>query len=184
MSQNNLLTLDRFEFGPDFSWTIAKLFIQDKQDGFVIEDRVRSSGVKIKGETAIPFGRYPLSYRTSPKFSKNFLWSKEAQRLIPNPEFESRLFGSDKEFAALRNKYKDWQPHHLIWITDVSNFQFILIHWGNFTTDTEGCLIVGQSEGFINKRRAVLDSKKHYLKIYSLIYTQLLGSTKQYINII
>lgn len=177
----DFVVLSRYDFGPTLPWTISKLFIQEKQYGFVIEDMVRN-GIKIRGETAIPFGRYPLSHRVSPKFSKNFLWSSEAQRLIPNPLYQSKFFKSKSEYSLLFKKFSDWEEHRLIWITRVPMYEYILMHWGNFITDTDGCLVVGESEGYIGKKRAVLNSKIQYIKNYEAMYPVITKST-QYIAV-
>lgn len=177
----SLLTVERYDFGPALSWTVSKFFIHKKQYGFTIEDKVRN-GVKVHGETAIPFGRYPLSHRLSPKFSKNFLWSEKAQRLIPNPLFQPKLFKSKSEYFFLKNNYGDWKEHNLIWVTDVPKYQYILIHWGNFITDTEGCLVVGETEGYIGKQRAVLNSKVQYIRNYEVAYP-IVAKGNQYIDI-
>lgn len=54
-------------------------------NGFGIEDEIRT--VKVKGETAIPAGTYPLALRHSPKFSKahghEMIWIKD----VPGFEF-------------------------------------------------------------------------------------------------
>lgn len=59
--------------------------------------------------------------------------------------------------------------HDMLWVKDVPGFQFILIHTGNTEDDTEGCLIVGMKIGSLNNKRAVLDSKTAYNKIYPII---------------
>jgi hypothetical protein len=59
--------------------------------------------------------------------------------------------------------------HDMLWIKDVPGFQYILIHTGNTEDDTEGCLIVGTKIGKLNGKRAVLDSKLAYNKIYPIV---------------
>jgi hypothetical protein len=54
-------------------------------------------------------------------------------------------------------------------IADVPNFKYILIHPGNTEDDTMGCLLPGLRIGSINNKRAVLDSKVAYKKIYDII---------------
>jgi len=49
--------------------TIGELFFDDFKC-FTLEDRVRSTGIKIKGKTAIPPGIYEIGLIFSPKFSK------------------------------------------------------------------------------------------------------------------
>lgn len=59
--------------------------------------------------------------------------------------------------------------HKMLWVKDVPNFTGILIHCGNTDADTAGCLLVGMRIGKINYKRAVLDSKVAYNKIYPII---------------
>jgi hypothetical protein len=46
--------------------THGDLFIDGEWECYTLEDPVRD--VKIKGETAIPFGRYPITLENSPRF--------------------------------------------------------------------------------------------------------------------
>lgn len=51
-------------------YTIGDLSVNGKFFCNVIEDVVRPKGVKIYGETAIPYGKYEVVMRYSPKFKK------------------------------------------------------------------------------------------------------------------
>ena len=59
--------------------------------------------------------------------------------------------------------------HEMLWVQNVPNFEFILIHCGNTDSDTEGCLLVGKKIGVMNGKNAVLESKKAYNEIYPII---------------
>ena len=153
------LKLKRSKFEKD--WTISKLFINDVLDGYVVEDEVRTK--KVKGETAIWKGVYKLGSRFSPKFSNEFYWNGE--NLISKSEYQE---------LKVKGNYK---PHELIWILDVKEFEFILIHWGNTDLDTEGCLIIGSKIGIIKGREGVLNSRIYYRKFYEKVFPYLKGST-------
>ena len=92
--------------------TLSKVYIGDKYVCDILEDVVREvPGVpveqwKIKGETAIPAGRYKISLETSTRFGPDTL--------------------------TLEN---------------VPGFQYIRIHGGNTSKDTEGCLLPGARSG-------------------------------------
>ena len=43
------------------------------------------------------------------------------------------------------DKYK-WHYH----VTDVDGRDWILIHWGNYYTQTKGCILIGQTFAYIN----------------------------------
>lgn len=163
----SLLKVLRYNLKPD--WTLGKLLVLDKQEGFTIEDEIR--GIKVKGETAVPYGKYLLGYRQSPKFSSSFLYSPSLNVLI-EPK-EQRLYPT----------VKDFKPHNLIWIKDIPNFEYVLLHWGNTDDDTEGCLIVGSSIGVIKGQEAVLGSKVFYKQLYPKIYPSI-EKGEQYIEYI
>tara|TARA_R110001632_G_scaffold129166_1_gene243233 strand:- start:613 stop:1080 length:468 start_codon:yes stop_codon:yes gene_type:complete len=94
--------------------------------------------VKVRGETRVPAGTYKLELRTE---------------------------------GGFHNKYKDrYGKFHkgMLHVTNVPNFEFILIHTGNTDEHTAGCLLVGDSQennvivkdGFIGK------STNAYKRIY------------------
>lgn len=63
------LTLVRRWFGPDK--TIGKLYINGFFRYYVLEDLVRPDGEKkIYGQTAIPYGKYPVTVSHSPKLGR------------------------------------------------------------------------------------------------------------------
>lgn len=162
---SDLLSVKRFDFKPD--WTIGKLFVKDIIDGYTVEDEIRE--VKVHGETAIPYGRYLLSTRMSPKFSDTFVYSKSLNVLI------------DPKDKSLHPNTSDWISHEMIWITNVPDFEYVLLHWGNTDLDTEGCLVVGSHMGIIKEREGVTGSRDYYKSLYPKVY-QLIKSDNQYIN--
>jgi len=63
------LTLVRRWFGPEK--TISKLYINGLFRYFVLEDLVHPEGeAKVKGQTAIPYGKYPVSISQSPRLGR------------------------------------------------------------------------------------------------------------------
>lgn len=69
-----------------------------------------------------------------------------------------------------------WSPkfspdynQEMIWVQNVPDFEYILIHWGNTSADTEGCLIVGSKIGIIKGQDAVFSSRDTYLKLYAKV---------------
>lgn len=163
---NTLLKVKRYIFNKD--WTISKILVQDKLDGYAVEDEIRETN-KVHGETAISYGTYLLGYRQSPKFSSSYLWSDSTNMLI---------LPKDK---ANYPKITDWKNHDLIWIKDVPEFQYILLHWGNTDDDTEGCLIVGKYLGAVNGQEGVVQSRVYYKDLYQRIYP-LIKKGNQYIE--
>lgn len=109
---------------------------------------------KVKGETRIPFGTYEIKFRKEGGFH-----NKYSQR-----------------FADIHCG--------MLHITNVPNFEYILIHCGNTDEDTSGCLLVGDSQennslvsdGFIGK------SSQAYKRIYKMIADELNRGEKVFIE--
>lgn len=60
------LRLQRVQLEPDV--TIGALDVDGQFECWTLEDPVRPDGVKIPGETAIPFGAYSVELSMSPRF--------------------------------------------------------------------------------------------------------------------
>ena len=108
--------------------------------------------VKVFGETRIPNGKYKLGLRAEGGFHQKYL----------------------KKYGA--NFHKG-----MLWVKDVPNFDYILIHVGNTDKDTAGCLLVGVTNnaddvGFVG------GSTDAYKKIYPKISNALLNSEDVWIN--
>ena len=99
---------------------------------------------KEMGETRIPPGTYRITFRTVGGFNAKY----------------STRYGSDFHRGML-------------WIRDVPNFEYILIHTGNTDEHTAGCLLVGDTsqENITSDRRDgfVGESGRAYKRIYPLI---------------
>lgn len=98
------------------TYTIGRLYIDGEYICDTIEDKVRD--IKIQNETAIPYGRYKVAMNyKSPKYS-NFDKYKWAK------------------------EYDGYLPR----LIDVPEFDGILIHVGNTSLDTSGCILVGENK--------------------------------------
>ena len=62
------LRLRRLQLDPDV--TIGQLLIDGEPYCWICEDTVRPEGVKVKGDTAIPYGRYRVDYTFSNRFQR------------------------------------------------------------------------------------------------------------------
>jgi len=97
--------------------------------------------VKVSGETRIPSGTYNITLRTEGGLNKRY---------------------TDK-FGADFNK-------GMLWVRDVPNFEYILIHIGNTDLDSAGCLLVGDSQTQnITKNGFIGSSTDAYKRIYPQI---------------
>lgn len=67
--------------------------------------------------------------------------------------------------VTMSNRFKRPLPILL----NVPNYEGIRIHSGNTSLNTEGCLLPGMRLGSLNGRRAVLDSKTAFNKLFDKI---------------
>ena len=119
------LTLKRIALRSEY--TIGKLYVDGEYVCDTIEDTVRdldkdgkfaNGEVKIPGKTAIPYGRYEITMKVkSPKYS-NF---------------------SKYSWAK---KYDGYLPRLL----NVSNFEGVLLHPGNTSSESAGCILTGENK--------------------------------------
>ena len=114
--------------------------------------------VNVKGETRVPAGTYKLELRTEGGFNNKYT-----------------------------KKYGEFHKG-MLHVTNVPNFEYILIHTGNTDEHTAGCLLVGDSQennaivkdGFVGK------STNAYKRIYPDISRAISEGnevTIEYINI-
>lgn len=135
--------------------TTSEVFLDGVKSFYSIEDEARE--VKIKGETRVPSGVRNLALRFSPKFSNEYL---------ANPDGSFQIVRAK---TASNEQKVTWKPHQLIWVKDVPDFEYVLVHWGNTDDDTDGCLVIGMSIGKVGEQDAVLQSRACYEKYYPLI---------------
>lgn len=110
------------------TYTIGSLMVNGTYYCDTLEDRNRNlsstmsldeiNKIKVKGETAIPYGKYKVTLGVkSPKYS-NF---------------------SKYKYAAFTQGY-------IPRLINVPGFEGILIHAGNSDGDTDGCILVGENK--------------------------------------
>lgn len=117
------LVSKRFVFADKY--TVSKLYIDDVFFCYILEDADRGldssmsldeiSKLKVKTETAIPYGTYKVNMNTvSPKYSNftKYKWAEQYEGKIPR-------------------------------LMNVPGYEGILIHVGNYAKDTDGCLLPG-----------------------------------------
>lgn len=118
--------------------TLGLLTVNGKKFSFVIEDEKRE--IKVKGETRIPAGLYPINFR------------KELTPLT-------------KKYLA---KYP-WFTYHLE-LQDVPGFSDVYIHIGNFESSTAACQVVGNKAGFDeNNYFRNFESTDNFKMLYLLV---------------
>ena len=108
---------------------------------------------KVAGETRIPSGTYDVDF---------------------NPNVT-------KLTQKYRNRF-EWFSYH-IHIKDVPNFQGIYIHVGNYETQTEGCVLLGDMVTY-GKTLSVLQSVRAYKRFYPIVENALADDEKITLEII
>ena len=112
--------------------------------------------LKVRGETRVPAGTYKIELRKEGGFHERYT----------------------KKYPGLHRG--------MLHVTDVPNFEYILIHTGNTDEHTAGCLLVADSQennqllpdGFIGK------SVNAYKRIYPRIATAITNGEEVYIEYI
>jgi len=96
---------------------------------------------KVYGETRIPNGTYKLALRTVGGYNEKY-----------------------------KRRFPDFHVG-MLHVTDVPNFEYILIHCGNTDEHTAGCLLVGDSQenNQITKNGFIGKSTQAYKRIYPRI---------------
>ena len=96
---------------------------------------------KVSGETRVPSGTYKVTLRTVGGFHGRY----------------------DKKYGEMHKG--------MLWVRDVPNFEYILIHTGNTDEHTAGCLLLGDSQqaNFGNSDGFVGSSTQAYKRVYPAI---------------
>jgi len=96
---------------------------------------------KVKGETRVPAGTYKITLRTTGGFHARY----------------------EKKYGSMHKG--------MLWVREVPNFEYILIHTGNTDEHTAGCLLVGNSQqaNFGSSDGFIGSSGDAYKRIYPAI---------------
>ena len=129
------------------TYTIGRLYINDTYVCDTLEDKDRGltqsmplkdiTSIKVKGQTAIPSGRYAVNLD------------------MVSPRFGCKAF------------YKNTCGGTLPRIEDIPGFSGVRIHCGNSEKDTEGCILVGYNKQVgkvIDSQKAFTKLWNTYLK--------------------
>lgn len=135
------MKLEVLRFSSQKDSTLGLLFdVTDRREFMAYTLEDEHRDVKVMHETRIPAGTYRITLRTVGGFHSRY----------------------KKKFGELHKG--------MLWLRDVPNFEYILIHAGNDDDDTSGCLLVGdtqtqnvKSDGFVGS------SVNAYKRIYKPI---------------
>lgn len=99
---------------------------------------------------------------------------------IPNGIYEIKF----KTTGSWHQRNRDLgYPCGMLELQDVPGFTYILIHWGNYPRDTEGCILVGKGPGTAEGTHAIWSSKKAYKELYDIVKDELLCGNEVTIEI-
>ena len=95
-----------------------------------------------------------------------------SQTRIPAGHYDVRLRQIGGFNSRYANKFPDFHEG-MLWVQDVPNFEYILIHIGNTDEDTAGCLLVGQ--GAQTGGELTISHSKN---AYKVLYQKVIDSAK------
>ena len=117
--------------------TLSEIYIDGMLVCYGLEDLVRD--IKIKSQTAIPTGVYPLAFNTYGAMHARY----------------------KRRFPAVHQG--------MVEIRDIPNYSYVYIHIGNNFGDTAGCLLVGSGWELVEGDYELRQSKKAYLSLYKRV---------------
>lgn len=138
----NGVSLSLLRFSDEGETTIGLLSINDQFYCYTLEDTYHEE--KIAGETRIPAGSYPISFK------------KEETALT----------------LKYRERYPEWFTFHLQ-LQNVQGFDSIYIHNGGDHTHTEGCILVSDSLNVSNEKTFLSNSRETFKRLYGYLNEQL-----------
>ena len=123
---------------------------------YTLEDEFRPIEKKVMAETRIPAGCYRIILRKVGRIHNKYV----------------ERFGSMHKGT--------------LWLQDVPNFQYILIHTGNNDEHTAGCILVGdtQSENISVEDGYIGKSTSAYKRIYPAIAEAIENGEEVWINVV
>lgn len=150
------LEVVRYSFGVEA--TLGLLFDitggQKKFLAYTLEDEARE--VKVPGETCIPPGTYEVTLRTEGGFHQRY---------------------SDADWVKDIHK-------GMLWVRNVPEFEYILIHTGNKDEHTDGCILIGDSASQnITEEGSIGSSRAAYRRVYPPIAAALLNGERVAITV-
>jgi hypothetical protein len=149
--------LDLYRYSSGKESTLGILLIRDGKGGrrfLCYTLEDEARNVKVYGETRIPAGRYRVALRTE---------------------------------GGKHEKYKAKFPSMhkgMLWIMDVPNFQWVLMHIGNDDDDTDGCVLMGDgATQNVTEAGTISSSTAAYKRVYPQIAGPIAAGDGVWLNI-
>lgn len=89
--------------------------------------------------------------------------------------------------GGMIRKYRErfGNSHYMLWLQNVPNFQYIMIHIGNTAQDSSGCVLAGTSyEEYEPDKYRLLNSTGAYLYLWNMVDKEFKNQNDVYIIII
>jgi hypothetical protein len=98
-------------------------------------------------------------------FGKLFINGREFCHTIEPADMDNKENISSIPCGVYRcTPYSSAKYSNVYQILKVPDRTLILIHWGNTIDDTEGCPVVGSHRGMLGEKKAVLNSRKTFVR--------------------
>ena len=132
--------------------TASLVFVDGVFFSYGLEDQFQE--VKVSGETRIPEGTYPITYR-----------------MVISPKTE-----------AYRARFP-WFTYHLQ-LQDIPDFKYVYIHIGNTDGHTDGCLLVGDGiDNLASGRGFLSNSTSAFRRLYKMVGEAINDGEKCFVEI-
>jgi hypothetical protein len=156
------LVVDRFYSTREF--TLGKLSLVPKDNENAI--------IEVRGKMISPPGIFLCFTLEDPYQDQKIM----GHTRIPEGTYEMVLRPEGGKYQKYLTKLGDWQRPGMLHIKNVPGFEWILVHPGNTTKDTEGCLLVGY--GADQMTGTITTSTLAYTNIYKMIANVLVSGDK------
>ena len=104
------------------------------------------------------------------EYRKEKVWGRTR---IPAGRYKISLRQDGSYYERYCKKFNE--NHPILWVQDVPNFEWIYIHIGNYHTDTNGCILVGEQYATDQEGDYIVTrSTSAYLKLYNRVFNNVL----------
>jgi hypothetical protein len=115
-------------------------------------------------------------YTIEDTYRENKIWGKTC---IPLGTYEIKLRTEGLKHEEYKKKFSFHRG--MLWLQDVPNFEYVLIHIGNTAEDTNGCILVGSN---VVNDNFISGSSIAYVRLYFHVMRAFDSGEKVYIKII
>lgn len=88
---------------------------------------------------------------------------------LENPQRETTKDSLIPAGTYICQPYSGTKYKNVYIVNDVPGRSAILLHWGNYEKDTEGCILIGDGAGMLNGQPAITASKSSFERFSNII---------------